>query len=658
MAGQDPRDRTGGTIEDTRDRAPALLGWQYVPALAEAEAPPSRPASIAVDRFDPGWFAAQARISAIVSRPARVGAAALAMVALLLVGVSLARTSTGLPVVLGALMCSFGSAASVVSAWRGRRRLGAIVAGERRRVEAARALLVGRIEQRQQDYISRYRAWQRRKGVAARHAAWLPVELPHGINRIDVAGGSLASWAALITTMAVPRLVAGGEVTVIDLTEGGVATELIRIAEGAGLRSLVWVLPRDLPRLDLGAGLGGPALADVLTLAASAAGTQRAAAPPAEHAAGDIAADCALLERVLGVLGPDPGLASVNAALRVLADVGDPLADVRAGLLTNGQLAQIGTLFRRGAAERIVLERAFLLESRLRELDTLGSGQPPAHPDPTRLRVASLDRRAGVIGNQMIGAYLVAAATHMLRQAEPGEPWAHAICVLGAERLGDDVLDRLAGACEISSAGLMLAFSAIPPRVRERLGRGNAAIAFMRLGNGDDARAASELIGSEHRFVVAQLTDTIGTSLTDTWGGSYTSTAGTSDSVADSWSASTSSGSTRGRGRGRHGYGPFGDFNSSSSRDQSYSVGESHSASLTEGVNSGTSWGTSLSRALGENASLGWTAQRSRELLVEPDALQQLPLSAMIVSCPSAAGRRVLLADANPALAALAGPAA
>ncbi|MGN6792246.1 MAG: hypothetical protein ACTHJW_07620, partial [Streptosporangiaceae bacterium] len=344
--------------------------------------------------------------------------------------------------------------------------------------------------------------------------------------------------------------------------------------------------------------------------------------------------------------------------LRALADVGDPLADVRAGLLTNGQLAQIGTMFRHGAAERIVLERAFVLESRLRRLDSLGSGQSPVPEGPTRLRVAALDRRAGMIGNQMLAAYLVAATTNMLRQAEPGKPWGHVICLLGAQRLDGDVLDRLAGVCEISRTGLVLAFRSIPAGVRERLGRGNAAIAFMRLGNGDEARAASELIGTEHRFVVGQLTDTIGTSLTDTWSGTYTSSAGISDSVAGSVSASVSSGGSRGRGRGRHGFGPFGDFNSSSSRDVNYSVSESDSLSLTAGINAGTSWGISLSRALGENASLGRTAQRSREFLVEADELQRLPVSGVIISYPSAAGRTVLLADTNPALAALADPGA
>ncbi len=199
----------------------------------------------------------------------------------------------------------------------------------------------------------------------------------------------------------------------------------------------------------------------------------------------------------------------------------------------------------------------------------------------------------------------------------------------------------------------MLAFRSIPASVRERLGRGNAMIAFMRLGNGDDARAASELIGTEHRFVVGQLTDTVGTSVTDTLADSYTSTVGTSDSVADSVTAARSSGGSRGRGRGRQGLGPFGDFNSSSSRDSNYSRSGSESISLTEGISSGTSWGISLSRALGENASFAHTAQRSRELLVEPDELQRLPPSAMIVSYPSPDARIVTLADANPALMTL-----
>jgi hypothetical protein len=45
--------------------------------------------------------------------------------------------------------------------------------------------------------------------------------------------------------------------------------------------------------------------------------------------------------------------------------------------------------------------------------------------------------------------------------------------------------------------------------------------------------------------------------------------------------------------------------------------------------------------------------QRSRELVVEPSELQRLPVTAMIVSHGAGQERRVLLADANPAIGAL-----
>jgi hypothetical protein len=45
--------------------------------------------------------------------------------------------------------------------------------------------------------------------------------------------------------------------------------------------------------------------------------------------------------------------------------------------------------------------------------------------------------------------------------------------------------------------------------------------------------------------------------------------------------------------------------------------------------------------------------QRSRELLVEPHELQQLPPTALILSYASAAGRSVILADVNPGIGSL-----
>jgi hypothetical protein len=83
------------------------------------------------------------------------------------------------------------------------------------------------------------------------------------------------------------------------------------------------------------------------------------------------------------------------------------------------------------------------------------------------------------------------------------------------------------------------------------------------------------------------------------------------------------------------------------------SRGTSESVSLTSGISTSTAWGESTSRATGDSESLARSLQRSRELVVEPSELQRLPVTAMIVSYAASGGRRVLLADANPAIGAL-----
>jgi hypothetical protein len=523
------------------------------------------------------------------------------------------------------------------------------ITAEQQRVEQIRAVQRRRLAARQEQHARQVRSWESRREAFDRQTQWYAVSLPSQIDRVDVAGGTLAGWSALLTMIAAPRLSAGGDVTVLDLTEGSVARDLIAVARRAGIEPLVWIMPGDLPRLDLGTGLGASALADVL--AATVAACDEPGADGAS-AATSVSVDHAILDRVLGVLGDSASIAQVTAALRVLAQVGDPREDLSAGRLTAAQLERVHTLFGRGAADRVVIERAWAIESRLRKLEQLGSGSAPL--PPSRLRVAWLDRRAGVLGNRVLGTYLTVTLTHLLRQAPAGRRWEQTLCVLGAEKLGADVLDRLADACETSGTGLVTGYRSIPGHVRERLGRGNAAVAFMRLGNAEDARAASEQIGTEHRFVISQLTDTVGTSVTDTAGDSYTSTVGTADSVADTASVSDTAGHSSGRGTARQdAFAPFGHVTGSRSRDSSQSHGTSDSRSITEGISASTAWGISTSTALGTSSSTARTAQRSREFLVEPHELQQLPPSVVIVSYASPEGRRVVLADANPAIIAL-----
>src|SRR5262249_26722600 len=154
----------------------------------------------------------------------------------------------------------------------------------------------------------------------------------------------MAGWSALLTMVAVPRLAGGNEITVIDLSEGAIARDLIALARELRVDPLVWVLPADLPRFDLGVGLPAAGLTDLPTGCGAADPAEGAG--PGGH---DPARDHALLGRLLDVLGDGAQISQVTAGLRALAQVGDPREDVRRGRLTAGQLEAIAGLFGRGA---------------------------------------------------------------------------------------------------------------------------------------------------------------------------------------------------------------------------------------------------------------------------------------------------------------------
>ena len=645
------------------------LGWEFAPRYADPGPPPRRPLPAAPQQVNPGWVAAQRREEQRLGQPLRAGLgaglAAAAVAAALggvgIVNLALAVTGIAASAVL-VLACARGL-------WRGWRDLHNRLAAEERRIGLAQAAADRRLAAWQDEHGRRLREWQARDRAFRSQAQWYGVALPAAIDRIDVAGGTLGGWSALVAMLGGFRLAAGGEVTVLDLSEGAVARDLLGMARGLGVPPLVWVLPGDLARFDLGAGVPGDVLADLLAVAVSAAADPASGISAAGPA--DPAQDSAILERIAGVLGApggpgDPGglgdpaerggpgglsIARLAAGLRVLAQVGDPRDEVRRGLVSEAEAEAVTGLYGRAAADRVIIERALMLEARLRPLIHLG--RDPVPLPPSRLRVVAMDRSSRMASGQVIGGYVAAALTHLLRGQPRGEGWRHTLLLCGAERLRGDVLDRLADACEFSGTGLVLTYRSLAPHVRDRLGRGNAAVAFMRLGNAEDARVASEQIGTEHRFMVAQLTDTVGSSVTDTAGDAYTSTVGSASSVALSASSSRGSGRSGGRGLSWPGVSPFAPRTTSSHAETSYSAGVSDSASITEGITTGTAWGRQTTRAAGITASAGRTAQRSREFLVEQHALQQLPPSAMIVSYASAAGRRVVLADANPGILGL-----
>jgi hypothetical protein len=630
---------------------PLYLGWQYATPHADPGPPPRRRGSPERTRMSAGWLEAQRREESLLARPWRRTVAGAAVAAVTLGACAALGWLPAVAVAVAVVACLVAAGLGGRAIWRGERALRQRVDAERLRVErfsadqehAGRAASVALAVEVSQ--------WQEQRSAFVGQKRWYAVPVPEGIDRVDVAGGTLAGWSAMLTMAAAYRLATDGEATIVDLTGGAIAADLAGLCTAAGgVPPAVWVLPRDLPRLDLAASLGPAELADVLALTVNAA---------EEHSsARDVAVDTAILERVIDVLS-DEGASTVPvrrvaAALRALIQVGDPRADRAAGLLTEREEEALSVLFGRAATDRVILERALSMEAQLRKLASVGTD--PARLPRGRLRVIAVDRRASPQSATTLGSFVVTALTHLIGQAPAAAgatSWRHPLFLLGAERLRGDVLDRFTDACEASRTGLVLAYRSMPPHVRQRIGRGNAAVAFMRLGNAEDAKAASEQIGMAHRFVISQLTETVGTSVTDTLGGSYTSTVGDSASTAASLSGSESGSAGTGRtSPAGGGVMPLGGGGSRSSQSGT-SWGTSTTASLTTGISTSTAWGVSTSRAAGDSESLARSLQRSRELVVEPTELQKLPSTAMIVSYGAGAGRRVLLADANPAIGAL-----
>ncbi|MDF5751775.1 hypothetical protein [Spongiactinospora sp. TRM90649] len=581
------------------------LGWQYVLLYPDPGPPPKRPSPGASSDLPPAvdseWIRREKLQEDLLNRPVKIFGTFMVIVALLIFGLGVTEMLSWSFALIGLAATGGVAVFCGYALYQGRRAVRHRVAEKQAQHEHLRRERDKELFAAQEEHAQRYREWEEKKQRFERQVSWYAVAVPDEIDRIDVAGGTLPGWSALVTLIGATRLYSGGHLTVLDLSEGAIAKDLIELASRGGDDPLVWVLPVDLPRLDLGATLSSEAFADVLAHVVSVS--------EEHHTTRDLGFDNAILERVLEVLGENATINQVTAALRALAQVGDPRDDLRFGLITAAQLEKIGTLFGRGVSDRVVIERAWALESQLRKLETLGS--EAVRLPPARLRVVSMDRQAGVLGNRVLGTYVATALTHILRQSPASDrPWYHTIIVAGAEKLRGDVLDRLMDACETSRTGLVLTYRSLTPTVKERLGRGHAAVAFMRLGNAEDARVASEHVGTEHRLELATLTETISAPV-DGLDGGYTSTVVALD-------------------------------------DDEAGDKEGAKPDLREDITESTEWGRAASKAIGGETER--VLQRSREFLVEPHQLQQLPTTSVIVTDATAGGRRVRLADANPAI--------
>ncbi|WP_245536962.1 hypothetical protein [Thermomonospora curvata] len=590
------------------------VGWRYAQVHPDPGPPPPRPEPIDDPPDDPLRDVHVRVRSPMLDRPVKIIATGTGVFGGLVLACGLLGVLPWKFAGVGLLACLVVLGITGYQSWQSERALRARLRQERERIDRERQARERRLLAAQAEHAAAYREWERRRRAYENQREWYPVAVPPEADRVDIVGGTLAGWSAAVTTMGAARLAAGARVTVLDFSEGAVAGDLVRLATARGDDPLVWVLPGDLPRLDLSSGLSADALADVLSLVVGAG--------EEETSTGDLSLDNSILERVIsGVFGGSATIPQLTAALRALAQVGDPRDDLRRGLITEEQLARVTTMYGRGATDRIVIRRAWALEAQLRKLERLGT-EPVLLP-PSRLRVVSLDRGAGVLTNRILGTYVATALTHRIRNSPSATRWEHTVFLCGAEKLRGDVLDRLIDACEATGTGLVLLYRSIPPHVRERLGRrGHAAVGFMRLGNAEDAKIAAEHIGTGRRLQVAELTDTAGAAIS----------TGPPGSAEACYASTIAYARVRGDALTDPVWAPL----PAPAADDSV---------LVAGISSATAWGRTLP-ATGK-------AGGSRELLVEPHELQELPPTAMIFTHSAATGRRVLLVDANPGIITL-----
>jgi hypothetical protein len=454
------------------------------------------------------------------------------------------------------------------------------------------------------EYQQALEAWQQR-ATAHEHAElarlhdaheWGSAEPP--TQRVDVFGGSLWGWRALLTTHGASVL-STQPLLAVDLTGEMACGELIELAEDTGVPSVVHLLPDDMGRCGLLAALSPAQLADALAEAI------HAGAPGGARA--DRAVDLRVLEQLTGALGDD--VTPVRLAAAAQAALGHP---VSAGQLTPAEEALItGKLFppsyRQQIGQNLVRLDAFLADL-ARYADTGGAadGKPASAAYFTCLALESRPRGARI---EMLAALVIQWLTV---QVTGGQGPAPAVIIAGADEITRAHLERLSAACERREVPLTLMFRHLRDDGLGLLGGGTAA--FMRLGNHSEAEQAASFIGRQHKFVLSQLTATLGGNETHT----RTETEGYG--VSDTRGISVTTEKLRTRSRSR-----------------------THSRN----------WSVALSWAHGSNWSDAKTRQRVYEYAVEPTVLQNLPDHALLLVARAAVGPDLRAVECDPSIITL-----
>lgn len=477
------------------------------------------------------------------------------------------------------------------------------------------------VEERQRQWVAhqqRVADWQRvlrehwQAEVRRRAAAdtWFPLVLGSGPARIDVVGGTGDGWAGLLAGFGAPVLAGGQALVVDDMTEQAVAVELAQLARLRGIPVEHARFPGTALRTDLGEEYGPEDLADSL---AAALATMRAPGTDTDL----VTIDATVIRTVARRLDAPLTYPRLAAGLAVLLRQDERHA--QEAELAPHEVARLTEAIDSVSPGERRQNRLHYVKD---QLDSLAEGATDGVRDlpaarwwrSGQLTVLSTEG-LGPLRKDLADRVLFFRVLHALRtRAFP--PGTGTLVVAGADHLGREALEALARQARAAGVRLVLLLEHLREATLHVAGGSGSAIVFMRLGNGEEAKAAAEFIGHQHTFVVSQLTRQVGETLTTGRGGSY------GEQLGESRTHTSNSGPHRG---------------------SSTSTGTSFSRSWQESVN--TSRATSTSD--------GETTARVYEFTVEPTQLQALPPTGIVLVEFAAGGRRVVFGDCNPAIVAM-----
>ncbi len=445
---------------------------------------------------------------------------------------------------------------------------------------------------------------------------WYPLRVSGDATRIDVVGGTRIGHQAALLTIVADCLQHDRKFTVLDLTETQTASFLERSLSNVGKNPTSIMMPRDLEKINISD--------DPLVLRQILMEVLEGADPTRTRETA--VTDDHVLESVIACIVEPLSIAKILAGLAELA--GDPSDNT---LLSPGEREAIRKTFGRTSMDATYQRRVVAIRAHLRYLQSVGVASATSVQDHP-LRIVGLERQGPTIASTVFLDFIAAVLLEEVATRASN----NVMVVLGADRLSPSIIERLTKFVENRPCTLVLFYTAgLGQELNEVLGSSRSAVAFMRLGNRNQADRASQFLGSQRKLMLSQVTRSVSESLTQTE--TITKTVGTSESTGTTQSQST------GDSTPRSGDSP-GSSNSSSSTSESITHSQSNSFSA------------SLSVASSHSDSNSWTLQMTEQNLVEPIEIQQLPHTALILFEAVSgldAERNVRVGDANPAIAKL-----